>query len=555
MAEADPRAVILLRRLSKLEQQRSTWESHWQELADYMRPRKADIVVTSETPGRKRTEQIFDGTAVRAAEMLSASLHGMLTNMSTSWFSLRYRDPQLQLDDEAREWLLSAEDAMYTAFHRSNFQEQIQELYDDLVVFGTATMMIEPDDINNFRFSTRHIAEIYVAENAQGRIDTVYRKFKMTARAAIDQFGEAEVSDRIKHTEQRDPYEMVDIVHVVQPRSDRDPAKINRTNKPFASFYLDREDNQVLSESGYDEFPYVCPRWLKSSTELGYGRSCGMTALADTKVLNRMSEVNLRAAQKMTDPPLMVPDDGFMLPIRVVPGGLNFYRSGTRDRLEPLNIGSNTPVALNMEEQRRQAVRSAFYVDHLQLAPVPNETATAVLQRTETSMRLLGPVLGRLQSELLQPMISRCWSIMSKQEAFPQPPEFLQGTGDIEIEYVSPLARAQRKGDAQSLVQLMEFMQPLMAIDPAIADYLDMDGMAQHLIKTLSIPATIVRGEQEVLGKRDERAAQQAQQDEMQEAMQIAQAAGKAAPMVKAVDDATMNQLPGDVPPEAIEAA
>jgi len=555
MAVADERAVILLRRLSKLELQRSTWESHWQELADYMRPRKADIVMKSETPGRKRTEQIFDGTAVRAAEMLSASLHGMLTNMSTSWFSLRYRDPQLQLDDEAREWLLSAEDAMYTAFHRSNFQEQIQELYDDLVVFGTGTMMIEPDESSNFRFSTRHIAEIYLAENAQGRVDTVYRKFKMTARAAIDQFGEAEVSDRIKHTEQRDPYEMIEIVHVVQPRNDRDPAKINKLNKAFSSFYLDREDQQVLSESGYDEFPYVCPRWLKSSTELGYGRSCGMTALADTKVLNRMSEVNLRAAQKVTDPPLMVPDDGFMLPIRVVPGGLNFYRSGTRDRLEPLNIASNTPVALNMEEQRRQAVRSAFYVDHLQLTPVPNETATAVLQRTETSMRLLGPVLGRLQSELLQPMINRCWAIMSKQEAFPQPPEFLQGAGDIEIEYVSPLARAQRKGEAQSLVQLMEFMQPLMAIDPGIADFLDMDGMAQHLIKTLSIPATVVRGEQEVLGKRDERAAEQAQQAEMAEAMQIAQAAGKAAPMVKAVDDATMNQLPGDIPPEAIEAA
>lgn len=555
MAVADERAVILLRRLSKLELQRSTWESHWQELADYMRPRKADIVMKSETPGRKRTEQMFDGTAVRAAEMLSASLHGMLTNMSTSWFSLRYRDEQLQLDDEAREWLLSAENAMYTAFHRSNFQEQIQELYDDLVVFGTGTMMIEPDESSNFRFSTRHIAEIYLAENAQGRVDTVYRKFKMTARAAIDQFGEKEVSDRIRHTEQRDPYEMIEIVHVVQPRNDRDPVKINKLNKAFSSFYLDREDQQVLSESGYDEFPYVCPRWLKSSTELGYGRSCGMTALADTKVLNRMSEVNLRAAQKMTDPPLMVPDDGFMLPIRVVPGGLNFYRSGTRDRLEPLNIGSNTPVALNMEEQRRQAVRSAFYVDHLQLNQGPNMTATEVLQRTEQSMRMLGPVLGRLQSELLQPMINRCWAIMSKQEAFPQPPEFLQGAGDIEIEYVSPLARAQRKGDAQSLVQLMEFMQPLMAIDPGIADFLDMDGMAQHLIKTLSIPATVVRGEQEVLGKRDERAAEQAQQAEMAEAMQIAQAAGKAAPMVKAVDDATMNQLPGDIPPEAIEAA
>ena len=160
---ADPRASLILRRLSRLQTQRSTWESHWQELADYMRPRKADIVLKTQTPGKKRTEQIFDGTAVRAAEMLSASLHGMLTNMSTAWFSLRYRDGDVQEDDEAREWLLSAEDAMYTAFHRSNFQEQIQELYDDLVVFGTGTMMIEPDEENNFRFSTRHIADVYLA--------------------------------------------------------------------------------------------------------------------------------------------------------------------------------------------------------------------------------------------------------------------------------------------------------------------------------------------------------------------------------------------------------
>jgi hypothetical protein len=555
----DPRAALIMRRLSRLQTQRSTWESHWQELADYMRPRKADIVFKTQTPGKKRTEQIFDGTAVRAAEMLSASLHGMLTNMSTKWFSLRYRDPELQSDDEAREWLLSAEEAMYTAFNRSNFQEQVQELYDDLVVFGTATMMVEPDSETNFRFSTRHIAEIYLAEDQYGRVNTVYRKFRMFARSAIDQFGAKNVSSRILQTEKRDPHEQVDIVHVVMPRSDRDPIKMNSVNMPFASLYIDPEEQQVLSESGYTELPFLCPRWLKSSTELGYGRSCGMTALADTKVLNRMSEVNLRAAQKMTDPPLMVPDDGFMLPIRVVPGGLNFYRSGTRDRLEPLQIGSNTPVALNMEEQRRQAVRSAFYVDHLQLAPVPNETATAVIQRTETSMRMLGPSLGRLQSELLQPLLRRCWSIMSKQEAFPAPPEFLQGngsSGDIEIEYVSPLARAQKKGDAQSMVQLLEFMGPLMSIDPSIADYLDMDGMAQHLIKALAIPATVVNGEQEVLNKRDERAAQQAQQAEMAEAMQVAQAAGKAAPAIKAVDEATMQEMAGGeaLPPEVLAA-
>ena len=547
MAQADEQAVVLLRRMTRLQEQRSTWEEHWQELADYMRPRKADIVKKTLTPGKKRTELQFDGTAGRAAELLSSSLHGMLTNMSTKWFSLAFRDAELAGDDEAREWLLSAEDTMYQAFHRSNFQEQIQELYDDLVVFGTGVMMVEADDENNFRFSTRHIAEIFVAEDMKGRVDTVYRKFRMSARAAIEQFGEENTSDRIKAVEARDPYEQVEIVHVVMPRSDRDPGKLNAGNKPYASYYIDPDEQVILSESGYDEFVFLVPRWLKNSTELGFGRSPGMTALADTKVLNRMSEVNLRAAQKSTDPPLMVPDDGFLLPIRVVPGGLNFYRSGTRDRLEPLNIGTNAPVAFNYEEQRRQAVRSAFYVDHLQLAQGPQMTATEVLQRTEQSMRMLGPVLGRLQAELLQPLINRCWAIMSRQQALPVPPDFMQA-GDIEIEYVSPLARAQRKGDAQSLVQLMEFMQPLMSIDPAIVDFLDMDGMAKHLIKTLAIPATVVRGDEEILERRDERAAQQQQQAEAAEAMQAAQAAGKAAPAMKVLNEMDAG---AELPPEA----
>ena len=532
---ADKTALMLLRRMDRLKNQRKTWESHWQEIADYMRPRKADITKKQQTPGNKRSELIFDGTAINAAELLSASLHGMLTNMSTPWFSLKFTVPELNLEDEAKEWLERTEEVLYAAFHRSNFQEQIHELYDDLILFGTGVMLIEPDKEETFRFSTRHIAECYLAEDHNGRVDTVYRQFRMFARAAVKQFGADKVGDMILKTEERDPYEQVTILHVVLPRDDRDVRKVNKINKPFASFYIEPDRKIVLSESGYDELPYVIPRWLKSSYELGYGRSPSMNALADTKVLSKMSEITLRAAQKQIDPPLMVPDDGFMLPIRTVPGGLNFYRSGTRDRIEPLNIGANNPLGLQMEEQRRQAIRAAFYVDQLIMAQGPQMTATEVLQRTEEKMRLLGPVLGRLQAELLQPLIGRCWNIMVRNKQLPVAPPMID-VADISIEYVSPLAKAQRQSEVQGLVRMLEMFQPLMSLDPGIIDHIDSDGLARHVIKVLGIPASVTRGDLEIASIRAQRQQQQQQQAEMQQAMAAAEAAGNAAPALKAVD-------------------
>jgi hypothetical protein len=232
----------------------------------------------------------------------------------------------------------------------------------------------------------------------------------------------------------------------------------------------------------------------------------------------------------------MVPDDGFMLPVRTTPGGLNFYRSGTRDRIEPLNIGANNPLGEMQLEQRRQAIRAAFYVDQLILGTGPQMTATEVVQRTEEKMRLLGPVLGRLQAELLQPLIGRCFAILSRQKAFAAAPPVLRD-GKINIEYVSPLAKAQRTGDVQGILQMIEFLMPLMQLDQGVADYLDMDGLAKHIIKVTGTPATVVRGEGEVSGIRENRAAAMQQEQELMAAQQVATAAGEAAPALRAVDE------------------
>jgi hypothetical protein len=163
-------------------------------------------------------------------------------------------------------------------------------------------------------------------------------------------------------------------------------------------------------------------------------------------------------------------------------------------------------------------------------------TATEVIQRTEEKMRLLGPVLGRLQAELLQPLIGRCFAILTRQKAFASAPPMLH-EGNIAIEYVSPLARAQRTGDIQGILQMIEFLMPLMQLDQGVADYLDMDGLAKHIIKVTGTPATVVRGDGEVAGIRENRARAMQAEAELSAGVQMATAAGDAAPAIRAVDE------------------
>jgi hypothetical protein len=276
------------------------------------------------------------------------------------------------------------------------------------------------------------------------------------------------------------------------------------------------------------------PRYLKASHEI-YGRSPAMTALPDVKMLNEMSKVIIKSAQKQVDPPLLVPDDGFMLPVRTVPGGLNFYRAGTRDRIEPLNIGANNTLGLNMEEQRRNSIRNAFYVNQLMMQDGPQMTATEVIQRNEEKMRLLGPVLGRLQSELLKPLIDRAFSILMRKKIFAQPPEFLSGQ-DIEIEYVSPLAKAQKSSELQSIMRAIEIMGSLSNVAP-VFDHINMDKLVRHLTSIVGVPQKILKPQSELNAERQAAAEQQEQQQQMQQMQQLAQAGGDVAPLAKALPE------------------
>tara|TARA_R100000664_G_scaffold33572_1_gene51080 strand:+ start:1858 stop:3447 length:1590 start_codon:yes stop_codon:yes gene_type:complete len=507
----------LVDRYEHIKTQRDNWNSHYQELADYMLPRKADVV-KSRSKGDKRMELIFDGTALQSVDLLSSSLHGMLTSGATPWFHLDLKDEEIGRDDDVREWLQDTSLRMMRAFNQSNFETEVHEMYVDLVVFGTGCMFIEMED-NDLRFSTRHISEFYVQENQFGIVDTVFRSYKSPVRQVAQRFGLENVTDYISKKFKDTPDEEVEILHVVIPREERDKSKIDNKNMPYASIYIDMQSSVMLSESGFQEFPYIVPRFLKATGEI-MGRSPAMVALPDVKMLNLMSKTIIQAAQKQIDPPLLVPDDGFLLPIRTQPGGLNFFRSGTRDTITPLNTGANIPIGLNMEDQRRTAIRSAFFIDQLLTGGTPNMTATEIIQRQEERMRVIGPVLGRLMNEMLRPLIDRVFSLMLRADMIQQAPEMLQGR-NVDIEYVSPLARAQKSSSLNSTMKALEILMPLAQMLP-VGDHIDPDGLVKHVTESLGVPKTTLRSSAEIQETRQARAeAEQKQMQAMEDAQDV----------------------------------
>jgi hypothetical protein len=519
--------------LSRLMEKRSNWESHWQEVADYMLPRKAEIT-KQRAAGDKRNISIFDATPIHALELLAASLHGMLTSSANRWFSLRFKETELNDSDEAKEWLEDATQRMYDVIAKSNFQQEIFECYHDLIAFGTACLMIEEDDEDTLNFSARHIKEIYIQENKKGYVDTIYRKFKMPAQAVLDKFGMENVSKEVLNSAKKNPFDDLTIIHVVRPRLEFDPKKKDKKNMPFQSIYYEESTGHIIMIGGFKENPYVIPRYLKASTEI-YGRSPGMNALPDVKVLNKMVENSLKAAAKQIDPPLLIPDDGMLAPIRMAPGSINYYRAGSRDRIEPLNINANTSITLNSENQRREAILKMFHVDQLVITENRNMTATEVLQRQEEKMRILGPVLGRLQSELLSPMIIRIFNIMLRNNLFQMAPAILRSQ-ELNIEYVSPIALAQKSSELQSIMRGLELFGSMAQAMP-VMDYIDENGLIKQLINILGLPAKMIKSDAEVQQIREERAQQQQMQMEMQQQLNESQVAKNAAPLAKVVQN------------------
>ena len=513
------------KRLDKLEADRGTWESHWQEILDYVMPRKAEITFLR-SRGEKRTEVLFDSTAITANNLLAASLQGTLTSPSLPWFSLKLRDDDANKVRDIQIWLEDTARRMYAVFNESNFNTEVHEMYLDLCSVGTSAIFVEEANEGflqgGLHFNTLHIAEYFIQENSTGRVDTLYRKYKMTARQAVQEFGEDNVGTKIKEALKAKPDTQFNFIHAVEPTADYERATGKaKTKLPFHSCHVCFEDKMVVRTGGYNEFPYLVPRWSKATGEI-FGRSPSYNALPDIKTLNKAVEIGLKAWAKAIDPPLLVTDDGVIGRVRMTPAGITVVRSDTA--IKPLQIGSNWQITDLKENQLRTAIRQAYYSDQLQLQEGPQMTATEVQVRYELMQRLLGPTLGRFQTEFLNPLIERVFGIMMRADALMPRPEAMSGM-NMDIEYVGPLARSQRMEEAIAVERLYQLAMQVVQVDPTVMDVINHEQAIRMRATLLGVPKTVLRGEDEVAEIREQRAAEQQQAQEQAMAQQQADTA------------------------------
>ena len=531
------------KRFSEMSSSRGTWEDHWQEILDYVMPRKADVVFVR-VKGDKRTEVLFDSTAITANNLLAASLQGTLTSPSLQWFHLKIRDDEINQDRDVQLWLEDSARRMYDVFNQTNFNTEVHELYLDLCSIGTGCLFVEEGnkgyDIDSIHFKTMHISEFYIGENVSGYIDCLYRRYKLTARQAIQEFGEENVGPKIQEAARMKPDKKFDFIHAVEPTEDYERAlgKSN-TKLPFHSCHVCEQDKMVVRTGGYNEFPYLVPRWSKATGEV-YGRSPSYNALPDIKTLNKAVELGLKAWSKAIDPPLLVQDDGVIGRVRMTPGGITVIRSDAA--VKPFQSGANMQLNAFKENELKTAIRQAYYSDQLQLQQGPQMTATEVQVRYELMQRLLGPTLGRFQSEFLNPLIERVFGIMFRANAFLPAPELLEGQS-IDIEYVGPLARSQRMEEAVAVERLYQLAMQLGQADPSVMDILNNDEAVRMRAELLGVPKSVLRGREEVDELRQARMEAQMMQQQMEMQQQQAEIAAKQSSALKNASDPNTQQV------------
>jgi len=514
------------------------WRAHWAELAEYMLPRKGRYLSSDSTKednrGEKRSSKIINGSICDAIRTLAAGMQGGLTSPSRPWFRLTLPDPDLNEFGPVRNWLHDVRNAMLAVFQRSNFYGAIHSVYEELGVFGTNAMLINEDMRDVVRFRPYTIGEYYLANGPTYLPDTLYRRFTLTARQIVAQFGLENCSDSVKRSLEKNQGEnRFTVVHAIQPNVDHDPASLGIPGMAYEDVYFEekpgaKEDNGFLRIGGYESIPFVAPRWAVTATDV-YGRSPGMDALGDTRMLQTMESKSLKALDKMIDPPMNAPTT-----MRksgnpnVLPGGVNYLdiQQGSQGFTPAYQIN---PRFQDMEykiDRVEQRISRFFFNDMFKmiLGQEKTMTATEVAERHEEKLMMLGPVLERLQSEMLEPIISRTFQVVESLGAIPEaPPEI--GEAGLQIKYISLLAQAQQMVAAPSVEQFAGFVGNLAGVNPDVVDKMDFDQAVDEYGDMLGVTPKIIRSDDDVAELRAQRSQQQQQAAQSEQMMQGAQGA------------------------------
>ncbi len=515
--------TLLLRRWQALKTERSSWVEHWGEISSYLLPRSGRFFTQDRNKGQRRYNNIYDNTGTRALRVLAAGMMSGMTSPARPWFRLATADADLMKYAPVNLWLNDVSNLMHAIFQRSNTYRALHSMYEELGAFGTAASIIMPDFQNVIHHYPLTVGEYAIATNWKGEVTTLYREFQKSVHELVAEFGFENCSSMVQSMYSNGNLDAwVTVVHAIEPREDRDPSKHDAKNMPWRSVYFELQGSQktFLRESGFKRFPAVCPRWAVSGGDI-YGNCPGQESLGDIKQLQHEQLRKAQGIDYKTKPPLQVPTSMKNRDVETLPGGISYVdvagpSGGIRTAFE-VNIDLSHLLA-DIQDVRSR-IEGAFYADlFLMLANQSDTrmTATEVAERHEEKLLMLGPVLERLQNELLDPLIEMTFDQIMAAGIVPPPPDELQGH-DLNVELVSMLAQAQRAVVTNSIDRFVGNLGAVAQFKPEVLDKFDADKWADIYADSLGLDPQIMVPNDQVQALRQQRA--QAQQAAQQSAM------------------------------------
>lgn len=537
---------------AQLENERSSFLSHWRDLSDFILPRRARFTVTDVNRGDRRNQKIIDSTASLAHRTLRSGMMSGVTSPARPWFRLTTPDPSLGDFGPAKAWLHIVTTRMATVFLRSNVYNVLPIIYGDMGTFATASIGVEEQfDDSLIRCYPFPVGSYCIANNDKLKVDVFTRTFQMTVRQLVQRFGQknqsgsadwSNFSTYVKNLWDEAKYETwVQVSHAIAPNKEFDPDKVHSKFKRYGSCYYETgamgaersyiQDGEetYLREAGYDNFPILCPRWEITGEDV-YGTDCpGMTALGDIKQLQLGEKRSLQAIEKMINPPMIGPSSLKTVKASILPGDITY--SDEREGQKGFRAAHEINIRISELEQKqgqvRQRIQRAYYEDlFLMLASSDRRQITAreIDERHEEKLLALGPVLEQLNQDLLDPLIDNTFEIMLRRGLIPEPPKELQGQ-NLKVEYISIMAQAQKYVGLAGIERFTGFAQNIIAAVPTAADKIDTDQLLDVYGDLTSIPPGIVRSDEDVASMR----AQRDQAAQQQHAAEVAQQSAGAA--------------------------
>ncbi len=542
----DPDAQEAIQELAIQKQQRVNWESYWQEVSELVLPPfsytfSQNLIIT---PGQKKDQKRFDGTAEIALSRFAAVMESMLTPRGGLWHGLSTSDPSLNLKPRVRAWFDEVTNILFRLRYApmANFASQCNEYYVSLGCFGTSAMYVDKLLPTGFRYSTVHIANVYFGDNFQGIINRAVRPFKLTARNAVGKFGEGNLPAAIVNAAKGpNPDQLYDFIHHVKPNENRDPKRADYRGMMFSSCYVCVLDQTTCMREGFNSFPYAISRYMTAPGEI-YGRSPAMQALTNIKVLNEQKKTVLKQGQRIVDPVLLGHDDGVLDGFSLKPGALNAGAiNGRGQRLVDVLPTGNIAVGFEMMENEKKEINAAFLIDLFQIfMDRPQMTAAEVMELAREKGALFAPTGGRQESEFLGFLIEREIDLAFQQRLLPpMPPELVEAGGEYKIFYDNPLSRAQKAeqsaGTMRTIQWAAEFAQ--LTQNPEPLDHFDWDAIIPDLAVNQAVPGRYMNTLDKIQAIRQGRAQQQATEQVIK--------AGPAAAQILAGRTATSGPIAG----------